>query len=84
MGIGIVMRLMTWALAGIFVVAVVVGVRSIPLKALWLAAAAALWYLVGAWGALPLMILVILGVMTLQLQSMEAKTKSGRATSGSL
>ena len=79
MGIGMVMRLMTWALAGIFVVAVIIGIRSIPLKALWLAAAGALWYVVGPWGALPLMILVMLGVMTLQLQSLEAKAKPTRS-----
>ena len=78
------MRLMTWTLAGIFVVAVIMGIRSIPLKALWLAAGGSLWYFVGPWGALPLMILVILGVATLQLQAMEAKAKAGRPTSSSV
>jgi hypothetical protein len=84
MGIGMAMRLMTWTLAGIFVIAVIMGIRSIPLKVLWLAAAGSLWYFVGPWGALPLMILVILGIATLQLQSLEMKARSERPTSSSV
>lgn len=84
MGIGMAMRLMTWTLAGIFVIAVILGIRSIPLKVLWLGAAGSLWYFVGPWGALPLMILVILGIATLQLQSLEMKAKSERPTSSSV
>jgi hypothetical protein len=78
MGIGLAMALMSWTLAGIFVIAVIVAIRSIPVKALWLAAAGSLWYFVGPWGALPLMIVVTTGAATLQLQSMEAKGKSVR------
>jgi hypothetical protein len=81
MGIGMAMRLMTWMLAGIFVVAVIMGVRSIPLKVLWLAAAGSLWYFVGPWGAAPLMILVTVVVATTQTQSLDRKAKSDRPTS---
>ena len=51
-------------LAGIFLLAVIAGMRSWPWKALWLAAVAALWYFAGVFGAAPLMILVILRIAT--------------------
>ena len=84
MGIGMAMRLMTWTLAGIFVIAVIMGIRSMPLKVLWLAAAGSLWYFVGPWGAAPLMILVTVSVATLQTQALEMKAKSERPTSSSV
>jgi hypothetical protein len=51
-------------LAGIFLVAVIAGIRSWLWKGIWLAAAGSLWYVAGLFGAAPLMILVILRVAT--------------------
>jgi hypothetical protein len=51
-------------LAGIFLVAVIAGIRSWLWKAIWLVAAGSLWYFAGLFGAAPLMILVILRVAT--------------------
>ena len=51
-------------LAGIFLVAVMTGIRSWLWKAVWLVAAACLWYFAGAFGAAPLMIFVILRIAT--------------------
>ena len=51
-------------LAGIFLVAVIAGIRSWPWKAIWLVAAGSLWYFAGLFGAAPLMILVILRIAT--------------------
>ena len=51
-------------LAGIFLVAVIAGIRSWLWKAIWLVAAGSLWYFAGPFGAAPLMILVILRVAT--------------------
>ena len=51
-------------LAGIFLVAVIAGIRSWLWKAVWLAAAGSLWYFAGLFGAAPLMILVILRIAT--------------------
>ena len=51
-------------LAGIFLVAVVAGIRSWLWKAIWLVAAGSLWYFAGVFGAAPLMILVILRIAT--------------------
>jgi hypothetical protein len=38
-------------LAGIFLVAVMAGIRSWPWKAIWLVAAGSLWYFAGLFGA---------------------------------
>ena len=51
-------------LAGIFLVAVIAGIRSWLWKAIWLVAAGSLWYFAGLFGAAPLMILVILRIAT--------------------
>ena len=51
-------------LAGIFLVAVIAGIRSWLWKAVWLVAAGSLWYFAGLFGAAPLMILVILRIAT--------------------
>jgi hypothetical protein len=51
-------------LAGVFLVAVVAGLRSWLWKAVWLAAAGALWYFAGLFFAAPLMIFVILRIAT--------------------
>ena len=51
-------------LAGIFLLAVVAGIRSWLWKVVWVAAAGALWYFAGLFGAAPLMILVILRIAT--------------------
>ena len=51
-------------LAGIFLVAVIAGIRSWIWKAIWLVAAGSLWYFAGLFGAAPLMILVILRIAT--------------------
>jgi hypothetical protein len=51
-------------LAGIFLIAVITGIRSLLWKAIWLVAAGCLWYFAGPFGAAPLMILVILRIAT--------------------
>jgi hypothetical protein len=51
-------------LAGIFLVALIAGIRSWLWKAIWVVAAGSLWYFVGPFGAAPLMILVILRIAT--------------------
>ena len=51
-------------LAGIFLVAVIAGIRSWLWKAIWPVAAVCLWYFAGPFFAVPLMILVILRVAT--------------------
>ena len=63
-------------LAGIFLVAVMAGMRSWPWKAVWVVAAGSLWYVAGLFGAAPLMILVILRIATTvgsAVQSLPAK-----------
>ena len=65
-------------LAGIFLVAVIAGIRSWLWKAIWLVAAGALWYFAGLFGAAPLMILVILRIATTvgsTAQSLPAKDR---------
>lgn len=51
-------------LTAIFLVAVVAGIRSWLWKVIWPVAAGCLWYFVGAFYALPLMIVVVLRVAT--------------------
>jgi hypothetical protein len=51
-------------LAGIFLVAVIAGIRSVLWKAIWLVAAGCLWYFAGPFFAVPLMVLVILRIAT--------------------
>ena len=51
-------------LTGIFLVAVIAGMRSWLWKAIWLAAAGCLWYFAGVFFAAPLMIFVILRIAT--------------------
>lgn len=51
-------------LAGIFLVAVIAGIRSWLWKAVWLVAAGGLWYFAGLFFAVPLMICVILQIAT--------------------
>ena len=51
-------------LAGIFLVAVIAGIRSLLWKAIWLVAVGCLWYFAGPFFAAPLMILVILRIAT--------------------
>ena len=51
-------------LAGIFLVAVVAGIRSLLWKAVWPVAAGCLWYFAGGFFAVPLMVLVILRIAT--------------------
>jgi hypothetical protein len=63
-------------LAGIFLVAVIAGMRSWLWKAIWLVAAGSLWYFAGPFGVAPLMILVILRIATTigsTVQSLPAK-----------
>ena len=65
-------------LAGVFVLAVIAGIRSWLWKAIWLVAAGALWYFAGLFGAAPLMILVILRIATTvgsTAQSLPAKDR---------
>ena len=65
-------------LAGIFLVAVIAGIRSWLWKAVWLVAAGSLWYFAGLFGAAPLMILVILRIATTvgsTAQSLPAKDR---------
>ena len=51
-------------LAGIFLVAVIAGMRSLLWKVIWPVAAGCLWYFAGPFFAAPLMILVILRIAT--------------------
>jgi hypothetical protein len=51
-------------LAGIFLVAVIAGIRSWLWKAIWLVAAGGLWYFGGLFFAAPLIILVIVRIAT--------------------
>jgi hypothetical protein len=51
-------------LAGIFLVALVAGLRSWLWKVIWLAAAGSLWYFAGVFYAAPLMLAVILQIAT--------------------
>jgi len=51
-------------LAGIFLVAVIAGIRSWVWKAVWLIAAGGLWYFAGLFFAAPLVIFVILRIAT--------------------
>jgi hypothetical protein len=51
-------------LAGIFLVAVIAGIRSWLWRAVWLVAAGGLWYYAGLFFAAPLMIFVILRIAT--------------------
>lgn len=51
-------------LAGIFLVAIIAGIRSWLWKAVWLAAAGSLWYFAGPFFAAPFMIFVILRIAT--------------------
>ena len=63
-------------LAGIFLVAVIAGIRSWLWKAIWLVAAGSLWYFAGLFFAAPLMLAVILRIATTlgsSLQSLPAK-----------
>jgi hypothetical protein len=63
-------------LAGIFLVAVIAGIRSWLWKAIWLVAAGCLWYFAGLFFAAPLMLAVILRIATTlgsSLQSLPAK-----------
>jgi hypothetical protein len=70
-------------LAGIFLVAVVAGIRSWLWKAIWLAAAGSLWYFAGLFGAAPLMILVILRVATTIGSTVPSLPAKDRASTGS-
>ncbi len=63
-------------LAAIFLVAVVVGIRSLVWKVVWPVAAGCLWYLAGPFYAFPLMIAVALRIATTvaaSAQSLPAK-----------
>ena len=51
-------------LAGIFLVAVIAGIRSLLWKAIWLVAAGCLWYFAGPFFAAPFMIFVVLRTAT--------------------
>ena len=51
-------------LAGIFLVAIIAGLRSWLWKAIWLVAAGGLWYFAGLFFAVPLVICVILRIAT--------------------
>ena len=51
-------------LAGIFLLAVIAGIRSWLWKALWVVAAGCLWYFAGPFYAFPLMLAVVLRVAT--------------------
>ena len=51
-------------LSGIFLAAISAGIRSWLWKAIWLVAAAGLWYFAGLFFAVPLMICVILQIAT--------------------
>jgi len=62
-------------LAGIFLVALIAGIRSWLWKAVWLAAAACLWYFAGPFAAGPLMIFVVLRIAT-TMGSTERKLKA--------
>ena len=63
-------------LGGIFLLAVIAGIRSWLWKAVWLVAAGCLWYFAGLFFAAPLMIAVILRIATTvasSAQSLPAK-----------
>ena len=51
-------------LAGIFLLALIGGIRSWLWKAIWLVAAGSLWYFAGLFYAAPLMLAVILQIAT--------------------
>ena len=51
-------------LTAIFLVAVVVGIRSWLWRVVWPVAAGCLWYFLGSFYAVPLMLLVVLRVAT--------------------
>ena len=51
-------------LAGIFLVALVAGIRSWLWRAIWLVAAGCLWYFAGLFFAVPLIIFVIVRIAT--------------------
>ena len=67
-------------LAGIFLVAVIAGIRSWLWKAIWLVAAGGLWYFAGLFFAVPLVICVILQIATTvgsSVRSLPAKDPTG-------
>ena len=70
-------------LAGIFLVAVITGIRSWLWKAIWLVAAGCLWYFTGPFGAAPLMIFVILRIATtIESTVQSSPAKDGVSTRG--
>jgi hypothetical protein len=70
-------------LAGIFLVAVIAGIRSWLWKAVWLVAAGSLWYYAGLFFAAPLMLAVILRIATTLGASVQGlPAKNGVSTGG--
>lgn len=70
-------------LAGIFLVAVTAGIRSLLWKVVWLVAAGCLWYFAGPFFAAPLLILVILRIATTVGSSARSlPAKDGVSTTG--
>ena len=70
-------------LAGIFLVAVLAGIRSWLWKAIWLVAAGSLWYFAGLFFAAPLVILVIVRIATTVGSSVPSlPAKDGISTAG--
>jgi hypothetical protein len=70
-------------LAGIFLVTVIAGIRSLLWKAVWLVAAGCVWYFAGPFFAAPLLILVILRIATTVGSSARSlPAKDGVSTTG--
>ena len=69
-------------LAGIFLVAVIAGIRSWLWKAIWLVAAGGLWYFGGLFFAAPLIIVVIVRIATTVGSSVPSLPAKNEASTG--
>jgi hypothetical protein len=70
-------------LGGIFLLAVIAGIRSWVWKAIWIVAAGCLWYFAGLFFAAPLILAVIVRIATTVASSTQSIPAKDGATAGS-
>jgi hypothetical protein len=71
-------------LGGIFLLAVIAGIRSWTWKVIWIVAAGCLWYFAGLFVAAPLMLAVIVRIATIVASSAQSMPAKDGATAGNV
>ena len=71
-------------LSGIFLLAVIAGIRSWVWKVIWVVAAGSVWYFAGLFFAAPLMLAVIVRIATIVASAAQSMPGKDGAAAGNL